>query len=223
MENLQLAVLESRWWDGGNDSVKGMFDALSSIFCNNPGRYHYEMFSTAESIKEMISRIEGDGSSRILYIASHGNKQSITGPGGNTISRTIIRKSLTENRFDGIYFGSCEFMNVQNAKFFYLKSEYISPWWFAGFSKKIPWITSTVFDMMLFDIYFNVKSKSPKLEELKLIGMVAKLVREKLGALCNELGFDIYVMQPVRGPRGEAKGQRRKLHGLVSSGSWQNF
>jgi hypothetical protein len=230
MRNLEMAILESRWWETGNDSVKGMFDALSSIFCGNSSAYHYEMFASAESIKEIISRIARDNKRnrfkrpcRILYIASHGNEQVIAGPGDNKISRSILRKSLSENPFDGIYFGSCEFMNVDNAKFFYLESDYISPWWFAGFSRSVPWITSTVFDIMLFDIYFNLRSKHRDLSELELVRKVADLAKEKLGPLCEELGFDIYVMEAIRGPRGIIKNQRRKLFGLISGSSWQNF
>jgi hypothetical protein len=42
--------------------------------------------------------------------------------------------------------------------------------------------------------------KKSSLEELELIKEVAKITKEKLKGLCDELGFDVYVMEAVRGP-----------------------
>jgi len=200
-----------------------MFDALASIFCENTAAYHYEMFASADSMKEVVARLEDTSEARLVYLASHGSELALAGPGKNTISRTVVRNAFSTHRFDGVYFGSCEFMNVKNAQFFLLESEWISPWWFAGFSKSVPWITSTVFDVMFFDIYYNVKRKQRSIEELDLIKKVAKITKEKLKGLCDELGFDVYVMEAIRGPRGQITSQRRKLDGLISGGSWNNY
>ena len=40
-DRLDLAVIESRWWNEGNDSVKGVFDTLAGIVTGNPFGYHY--------------------------------------------------------------------------------------------------------------------------------------------------------------------------------------
>jgi hypothetical protein len=115
------------------------------------------MFASADSMKEVISRLDGRTKPRLVYLASHGSELALAGPGKNIISRAVARNAFSTHRFDGVYFGSCEFMNTKNAKFLLLESEWISPWWFAGFSQSVPWITSTVFDIMFFDIYFNIK------------------------------------------------------------------
>ena len=57
MERLDLAVLESRWWTESNDSVRGVFDMLAGIVTGNPFGYHYEMFNTTDSIREIITRV----------------------------------------------------------------------------------------------------------------------------------------------------------------------
>lgn len=46
-KRLDLAVIESRWWDTSNDSVRGLFDLLAGMRKDNPFAYHYEMFNKA--------------------------------------------------------------------------------------------------------------------------------------------------------------------------------
>ena len=56
-ERLDLAVIESRWWDRSNDSVRGVFDMLAGNLMDNPFGYHYEMFNNTASIREIIPRL----------------------------------------------------------------------------------------------------------------------------------------------------------------------
>ena len=68
---LDLAVIESRWEEDGNSSVRGLFDLLADIHEDNPSDYHYEMFNNQASLEEIILRTAGR--KRNLYIASHAN------------------------------------------------------------------------------------------------------------------------------------------------------
>ena len=90
---LDLAVLESRWWTKTNDSVRGVFDMLAGILVGNPFGYHYEMFNTAESIKEMIPRIARTPDIHHIYIAAHGDEQAIQGAGGRRTGSSMLMRS----------------------------------------------------------------------------------------------------------------------------------
>jgi hypothetical protein len=94
--NLDLAVIESRWWKHGNCSVKGTFDVLADILTSSPSSYHYEMFNNAKSFEEVFTRL---ARSRVknIYIGAHGDQQKIFGANGlneNAITRVQIRNVL---------------------------------------------------------------------------------------------------------------------------------
>ena len=108
---LDLAVLESRWWQDSNDSVRPIFDLLAGILAGNPYSYHYEMFNNGDSIKEIIRRLAGQRDIHHLYIAAHGDAKSISGP-GSRISRTILSNLIADvgpRQLYGVFFGSCLF------------------------------------------------------------------------------------------------------------------
>ena len=107
-ERLDLAVIESRWWIDRNDSVRGIFDMLAGTLVGNPFAYHYEMFNNAESIKEMIPRIARTRDIHHIYVAAHGDEQSIHGAGDARISRTVLANALAEvhaRQIYGVFFG----------------------------------------------------------------------------------------------------------------------
>ena len=58
---LDLAVVESRWWEKGNVSVRGLFEVIAAILKAGPDAYHYEMFNNRDSLKEIVPRIAGRG------------------------------------------------------------------------------------------------------------------------------------------------------------------
>ena len=122
---MSLAVIESRWWDEGNDSIRGFFDTLVALYELESNEYYYEMFNNRESLREIVPRL----SRRVkaIYIAAHGDEDGVAGAESlcnNYISRTvfrnIVRASVTQTggALDGIYVGSCGFVNTDNANFF---------------------------------------------------------------------------------------------------------
>ena len=69
IEAMDLAVIESRWWDEGNDSVRSKFDMLAAIHTGNPFNYHYEMFSSSESFVGILRRVAEKNDIHHVYIA----------------------------------------------------------------------------------------------------------------------------------------------------------
>jgi hypothetical protein len=204
---LPITVLESRWYKDGNHSVKGFFDNLALIHRDNPAAYHYEMFNNKESIKEIICRIQDSQYGNCVYIGAHGSQIEIFGAGENKISRTEIRNIFNRNQAGGVYFAACEFMNVGNASFFLLESAYISPWWFAGFSKSTEWMTSSLFDTIFFDIYLRTYGT-----ELQKITKTAKIMRTNFSGYVNALEFKIFTLQ---------RGRYRTMIELISGEKWR--
>ena len=89
MTTLDLAVIESRWWQEGNHSVRPVFDTLAATLTDNPYAYHYEMFNSAESLKELVARlVEKHPAIHHLYIAAHGDAQSLGVPGAPSAARS---------------------------------------------------------------------------------------------------------------------------------------
>lgn len=165
MDRLDLAVIESRWWNKSNDSVRGLFDVLAGIHVDNPFGYHYEMFNTGDSLKELIPRIVRQRHIRHLYIAAHGDNTSIYGAGTqNKISRAVLSHILEKVRprqLRGLFFGSCKFGLQTEAL---MARTGIA--WIAGYTKEIDWIHSTLMDLLFWDAYYKSTVSSVTLGEL---------------------------------------------------------
>lgn len=194
---LDLAVIESRWWEGSNSSVRGLFDLLTDIHEDNPSAYHYEMFNNADSLREIMCRVAPRMSN--IYIASHANEDILSGAEGeeeNAISRTHLRNTLKYlggqgSSLDGLYFGSCGFMNRSNAIFLW-EEDGVDVSWMAGYSgAEIDWIDLSVVDLYFWNTYYY---GSRKRKIRKRIKYVAKTISEFMPGVCSEeLRFNIFI------------------------------
>ena len=203
---LDLAVIESRWWKEGNSSIRGLFDVLADIRKFNPGAYHYEMFNNRASLQEIVERTARK--SRNLYIVAHGDENSICGAEQreeNNIRRAEFRNMLRKNisvrgtRLDGLFVGSCEFMNQANAEFLFEKHEgkNVKVHWVAGYSKTIDWIEASVVDLFFWNTYYEQGDR--KGNESKRIRDVAEQLDAFIPGAHREMGFNIFVRKPGRG------------------------
>ena len=190
-ERLDLAVLESRWWTESNDSVRGVFDMLAGILVGNPFGYHYEMFNNTESVKEMIPRIARTADIHHIYIAAHGDKQSIHGAGKARVSRTVIANLLAEvdaRQLYGVFFGSCEFgWNVDTLM------ERTSATWLAGYVEKVDWLHASAMELFFWHAYYlsgvqNIRLKADRSHNM-LVLLTALFIR--VPYLFKELGFRV--------------------------------
>ena len=199
---LDLAVVESRWWDEGNQSVRGVFELIAAVRKENPHAYHYEMFNNADSLREIVPRIAKKKNIRNLVIAAHGDEDGIYGAagdtrGGNRISRTVLRNILEDiprGSLDGLYLGTCETTNENTVDFLFDGGRVR---WVAGYSEETDWLEGTSLDLYFWNTYYGTNRAGGP---LKRIERVAERMGPVIG-LCEDWGFDIYVRRRGGGVR----------------------
>lgn len=199
--NTRIAVLESRWWESQNTSVKGLFDLLSDIHYGNPHEYFYETMNSCAGAREAIPRI-GTLMVKYLYLAAHGHEDGsgLALGNGETLTRTHLKNALAQIRgtngsnLDGIFLGSCFFGTASLANFLFRYETGID--WVIGYETAVDWIPSSVLD--LFVLNFLVQSRGNGMSQRQLITNCAIEVREKMPGLAANLGFHIYVRRRGR-------------------------
>jgi hypothetical protein len=67
-----FCVLESRWWEEGNHSVRGLFAAVAEIHYGNPSAFFYDMFAEEHSLATLLDTRADDGTTEVVYLATHG-------------------------------------------------------------------------------------------------------------------------------------------------------
>lgn len=199
METLDLAVIESRWWNEGNDSVRGIFDMLAGIHAGNPFGYHYEMFSGADSIVEILRRIATRRDIHHIYIGAHGDRDSIYGPGNTRIRRTRlinVIKDISSQSLHGLFFGACMF----GAQVDQMAEKGARSSWIAGYTQKVDWVHSSAMDLYFWNAYYqsNVPKQTQKL--MRAISMESLLFALwfRVPYLFKELGFRV-ALTPMKG------------------------
>ena len=53
----KMAVVEGKWFENQNISVRGLFDLVSDINFDSPHNYHYEMFNNDAALQEIMVRL----------------------------------------------------------------------------------------------------------------------------------------------------------------------
>lgn len=206
---LQLAVIESCWWKDRNVSVKSLFDALAELHTGNPGAYHYEMFNTDDSLRDVLGRVGRDRGVRNVYFAAHGDEKSLYGAGDNRVSRTVIANTLDSlasdsgSELDGLYFGCCHIGNEETVGFLLrpLRSKRIRVKWVAGYERSVHWISAAAVDLWFWNEYYRFQSSTPV---HKRIHHLARRIAKFMPGAHSKLGLEIFVRQQGRG--GGVKG-----------------
>lgn len=187
-----LAVLESRWDDDRNLSIREIFNLISDIHTNSSHSYDYEMVNSRVAFIEAFRRYRSLERTNYLSIHCHGNEQGLCMSNKDSISRAILRNCLKgdENRYlSGLHIGACSFINSSLVEFLYCGD--ISPWWIAGYGKDIDFIESTGLDFIFFHklISFNGYKK---LSEIDKIRIVSNQMSEEMPGLIKKLDFCIF-------------------------------
>ena len=191
MERLNLALIESRWWEDGNDSVRGAFDTLAGILVNNPFGYHYEMFSTADSIREMIPRIARTKDIHHLHIAAHGDEKFILGAGESKISWATLADNLAQidaRQLYGVFIGSCRFGENVEALM-----DRTGLTWLVGYDEDVDWVHALTMDLYFWHAYYQTEASEARRKEDRARIMPAFLMalHIRVPYLFNELGFRV--------------------------------
>lgn len=200
----ELAVLEGKWWDEKNTSVRSIFDVLSDLMVGSTHGYYYEMFSGSDSLEGIVRRVGSWNAMKFIYIGAHGDEKGVygsLGPVEGWVSRTKVRNAIlrlngVENaKVYGLYFGSCSFLTAANAEFILTSTAddaLPSIKWVAGYSDVVDWIDSTIVDLYFFRHLMDAEGTS-----LERVKHTANLVRENL-PLAATLGFQVYVRSKSR-------------------------
>lgn len=217
MPRYELAVLEGRWFDKKNRSIRPVFDTLIDLLHGTPHAYFYHQFSNAASLGHLIRRV-AETEARFLYIGTHGDTSGLYGfdreegdEKPNTddvgkISRTRLRKLLWTcwdegvGDFDGLFLGSCSFVNEENAKLL-LRGEGVpaSLKWVAGYATDVDWIDSTLLDALFLKRVLTKSGKSP----VARIEDASRYIAREAPGLCKRLGFQVY--RRKHGPGNDVK------------------
>ncbi len=190
-ENTNIAVVESNWWRGRNTSVRGLFELVADINCQNPHKYRYEMANSEAALKEIIPRIGSYRDCKYLYLAMHGNENGLV-MDDQKLSRTELRNLLKKikatpgSTLTGIYLGSCLFGTESLARFLF--EEEVGIQWIAGYSEEIDWIKSSALDLLFFNELISHKG----ITEIERINQTAIDLTQTAPHLMTNLGFGIY-------------------------------
>ena len=222
MPRHELAVLEGRWFDGVNNSVRPVFDTLVDMLHNTPHAYFYHQFSNASSLRHLIERVaetqarflylgaHGDGSSIYGYLRDEGDDEALKGSDSSTngkIPRRVLRRVLYDcgarnlGSFDGLFLGSCAMVNQDNATFLFEK-EKGPDWlrWVAGYGGDVDWMESTLLDVLFFRHLLGRTTGTPT----QRVRKTARYVEKHAGGLCKHLSFQVYTRRPGSGGRVKA-------------------
>lgn len=190
-----LTVIEGKWLEGKDLSVKDVFGPLFTLWGGNGGiGYDYEMFTNEAAFKDAARYAMRPGSAHLIYVGSHGNSKRIHGFHGQGVSRKAISSALDRRTTvkHGIYFGSCEFGHKGNAAFIFKRCPGIQ--WMAGYDKPVDWIHSSVLDLLFLE-HFLFSRGAP----LQRFRYAAAVVGHNMGQLREELGFHVYERTPHTG------------------------
>ncbi|MCW8307487.1 hypothetical protein AruPA_10600 [Acidiphilium sp. PA] len=196
-----LVVLEGKWWPKKNITVKPVFDVLVDLIFGNQHDYYYEMFSTYNALSSILNNNVNSGrGGRYLYIASHGNGESLQGSAEEIKISDFkkITRSLASS-YRGIYFGSCLFGNERNAKMILESNHNIR--WVAGFGETVDWIQSTALDFVFWNILLSLVYNDEELKRnderattsLDKINKTCSKMNEYTPGLVRELKFQVYI------------------------------
>ena len=202
MTQAPVAVIETRWWDHGNHSVKPMFEALAALNYSNPSVILYDMFSEEHSLERVLSSRCSDGTTRAIYLATHGDASSTyIGQNPNTaISRTkfknILCKANAKGQLKGLFLGTC-YTATNNTVSFLLSGGDSKLSWAAGYTESVEWIEGTAIDMVFFhhlttEYVRNKSRKKGKKSDVEMAKIAATELMKLIPAAHSKYGFNIY-------------------------------
>ncbi|MBL8649293.1 MAG: hypothetical protein JNL35_02685 [Sphingopyxis sp.] len=201
MQHTGLAVVESRWWSDGNDSVRPLFETLAGIVESNPHAVRYDMFAEHNSLSQIIESLCSSGKIHSIYIGAHGDDVSIHGQGDASISRTklrnMFRKANKKGNVSGLFFGSCLVATNQNASYWLTKTSSTKLKWIAGYTKNVDWIESSAVDMIFWSKLLEERRKNRsrrnnKKTEIEIVKSASREMKKLMPTIFSEMGFNVY-------------------------------
>jgi len=192
-----LVILEGRWYDESNVSLKGVFDLLSDLLYDTPHGYYLEQFCDSRALGAIAHRVGRWPDTRILYVGAHGNEDGIHGSlegKDGFVTRASLRSSLREldGGYHGLFVASCSFLTAKNAMYL-LEPSY---WgtkpgirWVAGYCTDVCFASAMALELyFLNELLHEYDAKS----WVKQIERACEAVETNMPGLAQELGFRVY-------------------------------
>jgi hypothetical protein len=202
MPHTGLAIIEARWSDYGNNSVRPLFETLAGILDGNPHSVRYDMFVEEASLSQIISDIANKRNFHSLYIGAHGDENSFYGLGdvkiGRAKFRNILKSYNTRRSIKGVYFGACSIVTEQNAAFWLTELPSTGLQWIAGYEKEVLWIDSSAVDMIFWSKYLYRRQNTIRINnkaEIEILIEVSNEIQELMPTVFEKMGFNIYYVK----------------------------
>lgn len=199
MSSGPISIIETRWWDEGNHSVRPIFEAVAGIHYNNPSTFFYDMFSNQSSLQNILNVRCNDSVTKVIYLATHGDDTEIGQTDELAISRTAFRNALiTANKkkqLSGLYLGTCYTGNTDTASFL-LNTGKANLDWVAGYTTSVDWVDGTAIDMVFFhrltEEYKKNKSRHKKASPSEMAKKAATELNKLIPGSHSQYGFNIF-------------------------------
>jgi len=178
-----VLVLESPWEDEKSYSVWPFVEGFSRA---SEIEASYRSFFDSASFKHWIDvfrKHKRGRSGNLLYVAAHGSKGRIEGLGKSINKNTVVDTLKKARSFQYVHFGSCLFGQESNLEELLKTCRHIK--WAAGYEKEVPWIQSTLFDILFWE---RIRIRERDEEGRKFFTIVSDFI-EKHSAWINEFGF----------------------------------
>jgi hypothetical protein len=200
--DMNIAILEGKWFDDKNVSVEPLFHVLGDLLYKEAHPYYYHMVDDSSTFSDLINYVFRKRGMKYLHVAAHGDNKGITGTNDGHISRASIKNAFNRVRspkdggtygslIEGAFFGSCNFMTKDNAKYL-LDSTHVK--WVAGYSKNIDWIGSSMVDIIFWQMFLKCKEKRP----INRIKCVCDEFTQLMPMYVANYGFNVYVRRKGR-------------------------
>ena len=192
-----LAVVEHRYWEQGNHSVKSLFELLLSVGAEfRPDDFRYDVFVNRSSLLAILHHLVSTPAMGVnsIYLAGHGESGGISTNFDNVpisvrdIMREVgnSRKNKNRNKVDGIYFAVCHALNGDAVEESMQSAEEAGLKWFAGYGLEADWVNSAANDMIFWNTYLSMRVSSQPIAAAKAAAKavfmtISEEARSKLG------------------------------------------
>ena len=170
-----IKVFEAQWDQLHDETVKPFFEQLKRDTEETDARrngyrgdrlghdalFSYVVFQNAEGLKDALYGYDQgvDNRAKIAYFACHGKRGAISAV--EDIGRTRLKNIIAPlSRYDGLYFGACDFVNRRTAEILLGGSPHFK--WIAGYEKWVPWLEGMLCDLMFFRLLLSGRFVRPK-------------------------------------------------------------
>lgn len=181
-----IFVLESSW-DAKSPLENSSVMPFVEEFAKQRGiKAYYQVFTDKRSFSHWINEFNKvKTASSLLYIASHGNRGSLHALNGGIKKTSIITALKKANNIKYVHFGSCLFGNKENLQIILKKCNHFQ--WAAGYNKSVDWVTSTIFDILLWG---RITTREEHEKSKKTQTIVKDIAENQAAGLVSELGFE---------------------------------